>query len=292
MHPVLLSFEVGETEIVLRAYSTFYTLAWVVALAAGTAVAARRGFTWWKVLLIFAAALALGIVGARALDLGVNWSWYAEDPSRIYDVGFRGFALYGGLVLALATAALLGRKFHLPVWRLADSAVPGLVAGIVLMRVGCFLNGCCFGTTTGLPWGVVYPLGSPAWAHQVATGQIGLLDSAVLPVHPTQIYEIIAALVVGTLAVWFMCRRDPEGQPRSPDGLPFLVFALGFTAFRAFNHLLRAQMVSVTMPRWAYPAFYAVVCAAVAVIILTRTRRKSRTGAAETATVSSPSSRH
>jgi phosphatidylglycerol:prolipoprotein diacylglycerol transferase len=278
MHPVLLSFHLAGAEVVLGAYSTFYVLAWVVAVAFGTVVAWRRGFSWWRVLVTFAVALAVGVIGARLLDLGVNWGYYSEDFSRAYSLGLRGFSLYGGLALALATGLLLSRVFRLPLWRLADSAVPALAAGIVLMRIGCFLNGCCFGTITSLPWGVTYPSGSAAWAHQLATGKTGLLGfaGAVRPVHPTQLYELIAALVFGAVAIWLLRRRDGQGAPLTPSGVPFLAFALGFTLFRLGNNFLRAQLPTIATPAWFYPAFYLVICAGVTALLVWRLRRHPR----------------
>lgn len=270
----------------LSAYSTFMVLAWVVAITLGTVVARRRDINWWRTLLIGICALAVGIVGARVLDLAVNWGYYAEDTSRILDISFRGFALYGGLFLALGAGLLLSRIFRLPIWRLLDSAVPALAAGIVLMRVGCFLNGCCFGTVTSLPWGVTFPPGSPAWSHQFATGQTGLsgLMGEVLPVHPTQIYEMLAAVVLGGLAMWLMLQRGPAGRAHGReeragalDGVPFLVFALGFTAFRAFNHQLRAQLMTMTLPVSVYPTLYGLICAGLLTVLVWRLRQHAVT---------------
>jgi phosphatidylglycerol:prolipoprotein diacylglycerol transferase len=279
MHPILATFTLGETTVVLRAYSTFYVLAWVVATVLATVVAWRRGISWWRALATFALALAVGVVGARLLDLEVNWGYYAEDTGRIYDLGFRGFSLYGGLILALVTAALLTRAFRLPLWRLADSAVPALAAGIVLMRTGCFLNGCCFGTATSLPWGVTYPSGGEAWgavlAQQLLTGKTGILGFAgiVKPVHPTQLYEIVAAVALCGLAVWLLRRRDPNGGPRTASGVPFLAFALGFTLFRLGDHFLRAKPTTIAVPHWFYPLLYSLICVGILGVIIWRDRR-------------------
>ncbi len=208
MHPVLATFSIGGAQVVLRSYGTFYTLAWVVAIALATVIAWRRGFCWWRALLTFTVGLAVGIVGSRLFDLAVSSGDYAQNPSRFYSLQFTGFALDGGLILAVITAALLALLLRLPLWRLADGAVPAVAAGIVLMRAGCLLNGCCFGTVTSLPWGVTYPAGSQAWAWQTVTGRSGLLGFAglVKPVHPTQVYEMIAAVVLCTLAVWLLRR--------------------------------------------------------------------------------------
>jgi phosphatidylglycerol:prolipoprotein diacylglycerol transferase len=270
MHPVLAIFHLGGAQITLRSYGTFMVLAWVVALALGTVVAWRRGLSWSRVLVTFVVALAAGVVGSRLLDVLVNWGYYAADHSRIYAFQFTGFSLYGGLLLGPLVAALLARAWRLPLWRLADSAVPALAAGIVLMRVGCFLNGCCFGRTTSLPWGVTFPPGSPAWAEQLVQGKAGLLglltgSAAVLPVHPTQLYELAAALVFGALAVWSMRKRHPEG-------VRFLGFALGFTLFRLGNDFLRVQLPTFILPGWFYPAFYLAICAVLTGLVIWRLR--------------------
>ncbi len=289
MHPVLLTFHVGGSEVTLGAYATFYTLAWVVAVVLGTVVARRRGVPWWRALLFYLATLIVGIAGARLLDVATNWGTYAENPSLAYSFEFHGFSLYGGLLLAAGAGALLARPFRVPLWRTADSAVPAMVGSIVLMRTGCFLHGCCFGEVTSLPWGVTFPTGSPAWAYQLATGQTGLLGftGLVRPVHPTQIYEMIAAVFFGALAVWLMLRgrRKPGfaevsggGAPQAAApvrwfaaaGVPFLVFILGFTLFRVAEYYLRPLPSTANEPIWFYPLLYAVIVVGVAVALVWR----------------------
>ena len=126
------------------------------------------------------------------------------------------------------------RWWRASAWRLADEAVPAVAAGVVLVRIGCFLNGCCPGLPTDLPWGVTYAYGSTAWSGQLLSGGGGILGLAghVEPVHPTQLYEVAAALLC--LAVALAVRRRPVGP-----GIPALVFATTFLAFRVVNQTLR-----------------------------------------------------
>jgi phosphatidylglycerol---prolipoprotein diacylglyceryl transferase len=283
MHPVLATFSVGGTKVVLPAYGTFYTLAWVVAVALATVIAWRRGFSWWRALLTFAIGLAVGIAGSRLFDLVVNWGAYAQHPGTIYAFKFTGFALDGGLILAVVASAVLARHFRLPLWRLADGTVPAVAAGIVLMRIGCLLNGCCFGTVTSLPWGVTYPAGSQAWAWEVATGRSGLLGFAglVKPVHPTQVYEMIAAVVLCGLTVWLLRRGRPLGPTQIASGVPFLVFALGFTLFRLGNYFLRVHLPGASMPPWFYPSLYAVISVVVGAMLAWRVSLSRRINATD-----------
>ena len=268
MNPVLLRLDLGGSEFVLGAYSTFYALAWVTGLALGVAVASRRGLPWHRVLAVYALALAAGIVGARVFDLGIAGAFYAEDPSRIWRASFQGFSLYGGLAVACVTAIVLARLWRMPVWRLADSAVPAIALGVVLMRVGCFMRGCCFGMPSSLPWAVTFPPGSQAWTHQFLSGRTGIFAALgyVEPVHPTQLYELLAAVLLGALALWLM------RHPRVPEGVPFLAFAFGFTLFRLVNGFLRVRQPVITAPEWFYPVFYAVVLVILVALMAGRLR--------------------
>ncbi len=278
MHPILARFTIGGEEVVLRAYSTFYALAFVVALALATVVAARRGERWTRALLVFGSSLIMGIVGARLLDLAVNWGYYSEDFGRVYALHFAGFSLYGGLILAPIAGFLLARAAGADLWRLADSALPSMVAGIALMRVGCYLNGCCYGTITSLPWGVTFPRGSSAWAQQILTGQTSVLafGASPRPVHPTEIYEIIAAFAFALLALWLLVRHRSTASRRTPDGVAALVFALGFTLFRLADDFLRADLPTYSRPDWFYPLLYALISAIIAALIVVRMRRVRR----------------
>ncbi|MDO8881244.1 MAG: prolipoprotein diacylglyceryl transferase [Coriobacteriia bacterium] len=268
MNPILARFTLGEAEYVLRAYGTFYTLAWVIAPLAGAWVASRRGLPFRRVLALFAVALASGIVGARAFDLFIAGRYYAEDPSRIWAADFAGFSLYGGLVVATITGIALARAWRLPVWRIADSAVPALAVGVVLMRTGCFLNGCCYGLPTDLAWAVSYPAGSPVWQAQFLQGTGGLMNSltgVVDPVHPTQLYEMAGAVLLAAGALWLMRRK-------AADGVPFLAFAIGFTLVRLGNGFVRARQSVLTVPEWFYPAFYLALVAVMIALLVWRAR--------------------
>lgn len=268
MSPILLRFGAGDGEVVVRAYATFYTLAWVLAPLAAVWVAGRRGLPRRRAFAVYALALVGGIAGARALDLFVAARFYAEDPARTTALAFQGFSLYGGLAVAAVLGVVLARALRLPVWQLADSAVPGLALGVVLMRTGCFLNGCCYGVETALPWGVTYPVGSYAWDAQMLSGTGGLLSGFfgnVHPVHPTQLYELAGAVLLAAAALWLARRR--------PDGVTFLAFAIGFTALRFGNHFLRARQPVITAPEWFYPVFYAAIIAVLAALLVLRLRR-------------------
>ncbi|MFM8707151.1 MAG: prolipoprotein diacylglyceryl transferase family protein, partial [Planctomycetia bacterium] len=152
----------------------------------------------------------------------------------------------GGLVVfgALPTAALASWRFAarrgLSLPRLADCIAPGLLVGLAIGRIGCFLNGCCYGGPCDLPWAVRFPPESPPWLDQAARGLLPAMAADggrpwSLPVHPAQLYAAIDAAILAALACLAtgtpLARRD--GQ----------VFALVLTLHPISRLLLEAIRV-------------------------------------------------
>jgi phosphatidylglycerol:prolipoprotein diacylglycerol transferase len=123
-----------------------------------------------------------------------------------------GFAYYGGFLAATAFAFYYVRKHALGWWRTADLAAPAIALGLFFGRVGCYLNGCCFGKPTDSAVGVVFPRGGSAWRAQLDAGLIAW-NGAAHPVHPTQLYEAIGCLAVFAALYFFVRpRRRAEGE--------------------------------------------------------------------------------
>ncbi len=237
--------------IVLPAYTSFIVLGGLAAIVIGAITATRRGLPSRSVIICLFLGLSSMLIGARLLHRIANPSFYAGHPELGYTLSRIGLSVYGGLILAMVVVPVACKVLRMNLWRFADSITPALGIGIAVARVGCFLNGCCCGVPTSLPWGVVYPSGSPAFMDQLSRQKIGLFDSP-LPVHPTQPYEVVVALLCAILAVWLMRRK-------SPDGMAFASFALAFTAFRWLNFYLLAHRNSSDPAIWLYPALYALI---------------------------------
>jgi phosphatidylglycerol:prolipoprotein diacylglycerol transferase len=242
MLPILASVSLGDTTISVPAYGTFLVLAAVTSLALATRGAIRLGVSGRAAVAGYSLAIVAGVVSARLLDVVLDWGPYAQDPGRIVALEPSGFALYGGLAAGVLVAVVAARRWGISTWSLADSAIPAVAAGIVLLRVGCFLSGCCGGSSTDLPWGVAFPSTGPGLATQIlaSTGLLRVSDAAVA-VHPTQLYELIAAL--GCAAIALRLRRRGAAP-----GVPALAFAAAFLLFRAGNQALRVPPPAATLP--------------------------------------------
>ena len=127
-----------------------------------------------------AAALAVValLVGARALYVALYWEPFAARPERILRFWEGGLAFHGGLAGALVAVAVFARMRRVPLLQLLDMALPFVAVGYAIGRVGCFLNGCCGGLPTQLPWGMRYPGPWP------------------LRLHPTQLYSSVAGILM------------------------------------------------------------------------------------------------
>ena len=104
-------------------------------------------------------------------------------------------SVLGAIVGAGTVGALYLRTRRLPVLKYADATVAAAFLGYAVARVGCFINGCCFGIPTELPWGVRYPATTKIFATQLAEGYVQDGAAATLPVHPTQLYQAALGFV-------------------------------------------------------------------------------------------------
>jgi phosphatidylglycerol:prolipoprotein diacylglycerol transferase len=125
------------------------------------------------------------IAGARAAHVIVQWEFYRGDPLSIVRLWEGGLAQYGGIAAGVVTGLLFFVRRRIDPWMGADIVAPSVALGIAIGRVGCFLNGCCYGKPCDLPWAVTFDQASAAgmFFHEAA-------------VHPTQIYESLAALAM------------------------------------------------------------------------------------------------
>ena len=272
MHPVL--FPIGTDTV--SAYVTFHWAGIVLAVVAAAWLAARRGLPVGRTAAVLAIAGVGSFVGARALSAALNPATAAAHPETFLGVRMGAFHLEGALIVGVAVGALTARSLGVGLAALADIAAIAVGLRIVLLRIGCFLAGCCFGTETALPWGVTFPTGSHAWAwHLTETGQVGigeLLAAGTPPpaVHPTELYEAAAALAAAGIA-WWLHRRGAAA------GTPALVAASVFLAFRALDWQLRAPTYEA--PQWVLVAI-SLACATVCVAaLLARRGQVGRLGA-------------
>ena len=175
-----------------------------------------------KVVSVILVALVAGVLGARMLYVLEHVSEFRREWGSVLALWQGGLTLYGGLVAGVFAGLVMARRLGLPIWVTADALAPSLAIGGVFGRVGCFMNGCCYGRPTRLPWGVTFPADSFAG-----------LDFGNAKIHPSQLYFALAGLVLFGI-VWFVRKR------MSPPGTLFWFSLLLYAAVRIPLDLTRA----------------------------------------------------
>jgi phosphatidylglycerol:prolipoprotein diacylglycerol transferase len=153
-----------------------------------------------------------GMIGARLFYCVEYWG---KDIKTIWDAVqyWKGGVVYYGGIVGGTIAFFVYRHFRpFPLRPFLDVVAPGIAVGTLFGRLGCFLNGCCYGDVCDFPWAISFPKYSPSWGHQVALGLIPSNAVQSLPVHPTQLYSAVDALIILILlnAYYPLRRRDGE----------------------------------------------------------------------------------
>jgi phosphatidylglycerol:prolipoprotein diacylglycerol transferase len=134
-----------------------------------------------------------------------------------------GLVWYGGLVSGAIGAAWLCRQRKLNFLEVGDVLVPSLFLGLAFGRIGCFLNGCCYGDRCSLPWGVTFPMGSVPDMSLVLRGFLGADQDFSLRLHPTQLYSSLNALILCVLTSTYFYYRPRNGAVIALGALTYAI---------------------------------------------------------------------
>jgi phosphatidylglycerol:prolipoprotein diacylglycerol transferase len=149
---------------------------------------------------------------------------YRDHPLQLLSLDFlrSGGVFYGGLLGAILAGYFLMRRYKLPWWKTADACAPGIAIGNFFGRQGCFAAGCCWGKPTTLPWGVKFT----ELGHEIT----GVPTDAYL--HPTQLYESFAMLIVFFFLLWLYKHKRFSGQVILSYALLYSVIRFGIEFLR------------------------------------------------------------
>ncbi len=196
MHPVL--FRIGALEI--RAYGLMLALSFIIGIYLSAKRAKSRDIDPNHVMDLSVILIISAIVGSRLLyvlfhldEFRGRWLDTINPFQSDGQIGIAGLTVLGGVILCFASSAVYLHVKKLPFYKFADVMMPAVGLGIFLTRIGCYLNGCCYGLPCdghGL-FCVTFPLNSPAGAHFPET-----------PLVPAQLYSSLYGLIIfGTLLV-------------------------------------------------------------------------------------------
>ncbi|HYH03689.1 MAG TPA: prolipoprotein diacylglyceryl transferase [Bacillota bacterium] len=118
------------------------------------------------------------VVGARIAYVATEYRYFSHFPIEIFKINSGGLAFHGGLIGGFLAGFWYTKKQQLDTWKIADLVTPFIALGYAIVRVGCLLNGCCYGIQTTLPWAL----------------RCAAEDSMLR--HPTQVYSMLGSLIL------------------------------------------------------------------------------------------------
>ncbi|MBD3381226.1 MAG: prolipoprotein diacylglyceryl transferase [candidate division Zixibacteria bacterium] len=224
MHPEIV--KIGP--VVIRAYGVMLFVSFLAGMLYVRAKARSKGidpdFTINLSFLVIVAA----VVGARLFYVFYHWSEFSGNLINIFNpfgsggtIGIAGLNLYGGLIFAIGAGIIYTRMKKQPFLHTLDLFAPPIALGTFFTRIGCFLNGCCFGKQCDLPWGIHFPEGSIPYS---VFGEHAI--------HPTQLYMSILGLTL-FLALFYLDRR------KHFPGMVFAVFLIAEAFIRFIIEFVR-----------------------------------------------------
>ncbi len=185
MYPEL--FHIGP--ITIRSYGVMLAIAFFASVLYVKYVASRDNKPFERFLTIAYIMIFGGIIGARLFyvlfhleEFAGNWT-ASFNPFASHEFGIAGLNVYGGVIVAIIGTFVYCRWRKISTLEVFDYFSPAFGLGLGIARIGCFLNGCCFGTPTDLPWGISFTPGSIPYAVY--------FDA---PLHPSQLYTSLYGL--------------------------------------------------------------------------------------------------
>jgi phosphatidylglycerol:prolipoprotein diacylglycerol transferase len=239
MLPVL--FRIGSFYV--PTYGVLVAIAFLTGLAITTRLARRAGLPAEKITNLAVYCAIAGIVGAKLFMFLFDIGDYIRDPGQIFTMATLQAAgvFHGGFIIALIFAYLYLDRQKLPILKTMDVFAPGIAIGQAIGRLGCFAAGCCWGKVCYLPWGVRF---RSNFAAPVP------LDK---PLHPVQLYESAADLLIFFFLYRFVGRSPRSGQVM---GLYLVLYSTARFIIEFFREHEQALVGPFSLTQWIALALF------------------------------------
>jgi phosphatidylglycerol:prolipoprotein diacylglycerol transferase len=255
MHPIL--FEIGGFPV--YTYGVLLAAAYLLGLQFALMRARTRGLDPNRVMDLGIWIIISALVGAKLLLLIVDFDTFGRNPAELLTLVRSGGVFYGGLIAAVIVALWYLRRHRMPMWTVTDVFAPGIALGHVIGRTGCLFAGCCFGKPTDVPWAVTF-------RSEYAAQNVGTPLN--IPLHPTQLYEAGAELLI----LGLLLLTEKKGRPF--PGRTFWAYMLLYAISRFVIEIYRGDPRGM-VGMFSTSQFVSVILVPLAIVMLIVLSRRS-----------------
>ena len=227
----------------VNAYGTMMVIGFLIGVYLACRRAKRMGIDPNLMTDVGMIAIISGILGARVFFVIQFYNeLFRDNPLEMIRIDRGGLVFYGGFFTAVVCVSAYVWRKKLSMADILDISTPSLAVGLAFTRIGCFLNGCCWGKmcSPGLPWGVSFPPASEVYKLQLNLPVHPLNPTAAgsYPVHPTQLYESLAVFGMFFILSWLFQFRKRKGDILAAFAVLYAIERFLVEFLRADNGLM------------------------------------------------------
>ncbi|MFP4498112.1 MAG: prolipoprotein diacylglyceryl transferase [Vulcanimicrobiota bacterium] len=240
MKPVL--FELGNLKI--YSYGVMMVVGYLAALLFNYKNAHKAKLSRDEAIDITIYIFFSGLIGSRLVYILLNLEKYIPDWKKMFAFNQGGLSWHGGFLGAGICIYLFCKIKKIKVLPVADLLFTTSILGLALGRIGCFLNGCCYGKACSLPWAVTFP----SHRHPI-------------PVHPTQLYEMFLDLIIFAFLLYWLKKRKFWGENTMMTFASYSVvrFIVEFYRFNEPNQMIHG----LSLAQWFSIGLFTVMAAGI-----------------------------
>jgi phosphatidylglycerol:prolipoprotein diacylglycerol transferase len=237
MFPKLVDFG----HVFIPSYGVFVALGFLAGIWLALRLSSRAGLDREYVTDLAIYCALTGLLGSKLLMFAFDWQLYAADPSRVFSLEtlMSAGVYHGGFAAAAVFAWFYVRRRGQSFLRTADVLAPGLALGHAVGRLGCFAAGCCWGAECNRPWAVTF-------TNPDANALTGV--PLRIPLHPTQLYESAATLLVAVVLAALFGSLKGSGRV---FGLYLVLYGAARTLTESYRmHDQAPPLAGLTWTQW------------------------------------------
>ncbi len=205
----IIEVNIGNKVFEIPGYNLMLGLSIIVTILLLPLVFSGAGLSKKKSLISTSITLIMALIGARLFFFALYPEAIGSYRGSVFEVSFKDFTLYGAVFGAFTTVIFLSWSMKFSLYEFLDRAVWLTGLSMLLARMGCVLNGCCYGKPTKMPWGIPMLKDSLAHREYLQTHPFGLFME-IPRIHFTQGYELLVILVALATAFVIFIKSDKQ----------------------------------------------------------------------------------